>query len=156
MRAIRDALVVAPLVLVTSVSFAAAAPAPTEQATLLGQFGDWSAYTAQPGGKKVCFAIAKPKLETTGGPLRTANIALPWLIFYRKRKWLEPLQARFDLNHLALRPFSALSYMLTGGISHKLPIPTLLYRGLFSFDLCLSRWFPNLFASFFTVILVRR
>jgi invasion protein IalB len=41
---------------------AAAAPA---QPTLLGQYGDWGAYTALPEGKKVCFAIAKPKASTT-------------------------------------------------------------------------------------------
>lgn len=29
--------------------------------TLLGQFQDWGAYIASPGGKKVCFALAKPK-----------------------------------------------------------------------------------------------
>lgn len=28
--------------------------------TLLGQFGDWGAYSAVPGGKKVCFVLAKP------------------------------------------------------------------------------------------------
>jgi hypothetical protein len=28
--------------------------------TLLGQYGEWGAYTATPGGRKVCFAIAKP------------------------------------------------------------------------------------------------
>ena len=33
---------------------------PTAQATLLGQYGDWGAYTASPGGQKVCFALAKP------------------------------------------------------------------------------------------------
>ncbi|HEY4141244.1 MAG TPA: Invasion associated locus B family protein, partial [Pseudolabrys sp.] len=33
---------------------------PTESAVLLGQFGDWGAYRAMPGGKKVCFALAKP------------------------------------------------------------------------------------------------
>ena len=39
----------------------AAKPAnPTAQATLLGQYGDWGAYTASPGGQKVCFALAKP------------------------------------------------------------------------------------------------
>ena len=37
-----------------------AKPEPTEQAVLLGQFGDWGAYTASPGGKKVCFALSKP------------------------------------------------------------------------------------------------
>ena len=47
---------------------AAATPAPAAppsvpgapQPTLLGQFGDWGAYSATPGGKKVCFALAKP------------------------------------------------------------------------------------------------
>ena len=43
----------------------AAKAEPTEQAVLLGQFGDWGAYTATPGGKKVCFALAKPTTATT-------------------------------------------------------------------------------------------
>jgi invasion protein IalB len=47
---------------------AAAAPAP--QPTLLGQFGDWGAYTASPGGKKVCFALAKPANSKTTPPNR--------------------------------------------------------------------------------------
>jgi len=43
-------------------------PAPLAGAakpTLLGQFGDWGAYTATPGGKKVCFALAKPATAET-------------------------------------------------------------------------------------------
>jgi len=43
-------------------------PAPLAGAakpTLLGQFGDWGAYTATPGGKKVCFALAKPASAET-------------------------------------------------------------------------------------------
>ncbi|MGZ3291346.1 MAG: invasion associated locus B family protein, partial [Xanthobacteraceae bacterium] len=39
----------------------AAAPAGAAQPTLLGQYGDWGAYAASPGGSKVCFALAKPK-----------------------------------------------------------------------------------------------
>ena len=35
------------------------------QPTLLGQYGDWGAYTASPGGNKVCFALAKPKTSKT-------------------------------------------------------------------------------------------
>ena len=42
-----------------------AKPEPTEQAVLLGQFGDWGAYTASPGGKKVCFALSKPTSAVT-------------------------------------------------------------------------------------------
>ncbi len=38
---------------------------PTEQAVLLGQFGDWGAYKATPGGKKVCFALSKPTSAVT-------------------------------------------------------------------------------------------
>src|SRR5262245_6502789 len=44
---------------------APAAPAGDAQPTLLGQYGDWGAYTASPGGNKVCFALAKPKTTKT-------------------------------------------------------------------------------------------
>ncbi len=40
-------------------------PSPTDQATLLGQFGDWGAYKATPDGKKVCFALSKPTKAVT-------------------------------------------------------------------------------------------
>ncbi len=49
---------------------AAAAPSPTAQATLLGQFGDWGAYTATPGGRKVCFALSKPTSSVDNPPNR--------------------------------------------------------------------------------------
>jgi invasion protein IalB len=41
--------------------------------TLLGQYGEWGAYTASPGGKKVCFAIAKPSSSQTNPPDRPRN-----------------------------------------------------------------------------------
>src|SRR5262245_60395457 len=46
----------------------AAIAAPTAgdpQPGLLGQYGDWGAYAATPGGKKVCFALGKPKTAKT-------------------------------------------------------------------------------------------
>jgi len=54
---------------------AAAAPAAPPalggaQPTLLGQYGEWGAYTASPGGKKVCFALAKPSNSSTSPPNR--------------------------------------------------------------------------------------
>jgi len=52
----------------------AAAPAPgggDTQPTLLGQYADWGAYTASPGGNKVCFALAKPKTTKMEPPGRT-------------------------------------------------------------------------------------
>src|ERR1700722_20013041 len=42
--------------------------------TLLGQYGEWGAYTASPGGKKVCFAIAKPTSSQTTPPDRPRNL----------------------------------------------------------------------------------
>jgi hypothetical protein len=45
---------------------AAPPPAPGGgQPTLLGQFGDWGAYTATNGGRKVCYALAKPSAQAT-------------------------------------------------------------------------------------------
>jgi invasion protein IalB len=46
-------------------------------AQLLGEFGDWGAYTAAPGGKKVCFALAKPTSSETNPPNRPRDPA--WL-----------------------------------------------------------------------------
>ena len=43
---------------------------PTDQPTLLGQFGEWGAYKASPGGKKVCFAFSKPTSATSEPPGR--------------------------------------------------------------------------------------
>ncbi len=45
-------------------------PSPADQATLLGQFGDWGAYKASPDGKTVCFALSKPRLAVTDPPGR--------------------------------------------------------------------------------------
>jgi hypothetical protein len=35
------------------------------QPTLLGQFGEWGAYTANSAGKKICYALAKPTSQAT-------------------------------------------------------------------------------------------
>ncbi len=45
------------------------------QPKLLGQYAEWGAYTASPGGKKVCFAIAKPSASETVPPGRPRNPA---------------------------------------------------------------------------------
>ncbi len=100
--------------------------------------------------------ISEPELGEVQGPLASANIALPWLIFFQNAEWLQRLNDDFDLTTFSARPFSALSYMVTGGISHRLPVPRFLYRMLFPIDLVLSRRFPRACAAFFTVTLTRR
>jgi hypothetical protein len=54
---------------------AAPKPAPPAEAkpTLLAQYVGWGAYTASPGGKKICFAIAKPASAETKPPDRPRN-----------------------------------------------------------------------------------
>jgi hypothetical protein len=59
---------------------AAKKPAPTPEAnvpapggghpTLLGQYGEWGAYVVSTGGKKICFALAKPHDSRTKPPNR--------------------------------------------------------------------------------------
>jgi len=100
--------------------------------------------------------VSEPKLREVQGPLASANIALPWLIFFKRGDWLERLNENFDVSTIAKRPFTAVSYMATGGISRNLPVPHFLYRALFSIDLFLSCHFPRACAAFFTVILTRR
>ena len=53
-----------------------ATTSPTAQATLLGQYGDWGAYTASPDGRKVCFALSKPTAQQDNPPNRrtAANV----------------------------------------------------------------------------------
>ena len=45
-------------------------PAAGSAPNLLAQFGEWGAYTATAGGKKVCFALAKPTKAATTPPNR--------------------------------------------------------------------------------------
>jgi invasion protein IalB len=45
------------------------------QPTLLGQFGDWGAYTASSAGKKVCYALAKPASTVTEPANKTRDPA---------------------------------------------------------------------------------
>ena len=75
MTAIRSIGATAPVVLAAMLGLACAATAQGDQPTLLGQYSDWGAYTASPGGKKVCFVLAKPKSSQTNPPNRPRDPA---------------------------------------------------------------------------------
>ncbi|HTG44098.1 MAG TPA: methyltransferase domain-containing protein [Verrucomicrobiae bacterium] len=104
----------------------------------------------------VDFSIGEPELSEVLGPLRSANIALPWLIFFKRSKWRDQLRETFEFDTKSYQPFSFISYMATGGISRCLPIPSIIYRILFDIDLAASRALPKVFASFFTITLTRK
>jgi invasion protein IalB len=76
---IRAAAAALPIAVVATLASVASLPAIAQtapkaagdvQPTLLGQYGDWGAYTATPSGGKVCFALAKPKTSKTEPPGR--------------------------------------------------------------------------------------
>lgn len=106
--------------------------------------------------ESVDFSIAKPELAKGGGPLANANIAIPWLMFVKNPSWVQQLRDIYDFTDNSLRTFTSLSYMGTGGISHRIPLPSWIYRLLFQIDLSLSRALPRVCASFFTVTLIRK
>jgi hypothetical protein len=57
----------------TGTAAPAAAVAGGAKPTLLGHYGEWGAYSAAPGGKKVCFAIARPTSSETNPQAKSRN-----------------------------------------------------------------------------------
>jgi invasion protein IalB len=91
---------------------AAPAPAPTApQPTLLGQFGDWGAYTASPGGKKVCFALAKPASSKTTPPNRPRDPAYMFISSRPSEKVREEVSIIFGYG---FKPNSDASVEISG------------------------------------------
>lgn len=99
----------------------------------------------------VNFKIGAPLLEDILGPLSSSNQAMPYMIFFSRPQWLATLAPAYDISATRMEYFSSLTYMMTGGISHKLPIPRRLYDLAFPIDAWLAAHFPRLFASFFIV-----
>lgn len=74
--------------------------------SLIGQYGDWAAYTANSGGQKVCFAIAKPsatKMNPPGRPRDQAYVFVSTRPHERVKNEVSfefgyPLKANLDAN----------------------------------------------------------
>ena len=60
----------------------AAASSGGAEPQLIGQFGSWGAYVANPNGRKVCFALAKPSSSKTNPPNRPRD---PSYVFISSR-----------------------------------------------------------------------
>lgn len=102
------------------------------------------------------FDIKEPELDITKGPLSSANIALPYLIFFSNDHWHEHLSFIYDYDLEKVRHYSSLSYMATGGISRRIPFPTPLYKKLLTFDLMLADRLPKFFSSFFILEMTKK
>jgi hypothetical protein len=55
------------------------------------------------------------------GPLSTANVALPWILFERDRPQFEREFPQWEID--TLRPLMPVSYLLSGGISLRGAMP---------------------------------
>ena len=102
------------------------------------------------------FNISSPVLDEISGPLSSANMAIPYLLFFKRDDWRRPLNTVFSFFNKEAIYYSSLSYMITGGISRRIPIPHLLYKGIFNVDLWLARTFPRVFSSFFIMKLKKK
>ena len=102
------------------------------------------------------FNIDSPVLDKINGPLSSANMAIPYLIFFKREDWSKPLNTVYDFSSKEAVYYSAFSYMATGGISRRIPIPHLLYKSIFGLDLWLARTFPEAFSSFFIMKLRKK
>lgn len=97
--------------------------------------------------ESVDFDLEEPRLLGIDGPLSSANIALPYLIFKKRKAWAQPLNAYYKVPE-KLPSFTSLSYMFTGGISRRIPIPRFLYRLIFALDALLAQAAPGVFQGF--------
>jgi SAM-dependent methyltransferase len=102
------------------------------------------------------FKISTPELSLINGPLSTSNQAIPYMIFFKKNSWLDELAEKYYIEDIEVGFFTSLSYMLSGGISKKIPIPHCLYKCILEIDIRIARKFPRLFASFFILRLVAK
>src|SRR2546430_17184188 len=59
----------------------------------------------------VDFRISAPELDQALGPLASANIALPWLIFFRRHEWLQRLNENFKVTWVSMRSICTYSYL---------------------------------------------
>jgi hypothetical protein len=71
----KDAAKPAPAAKPAKPEAAATAAAGGAEPSLIGQYGQWGAYTATPNGRKVCFALAKPTSSKTNPPNRPRDPA---------------------------------------------------------------------------------
>ena len=104
-----------------------------------------------------CYSnITHPSLKNIEGPLRSANMLLPHLIFFSSKGWDSSLKNLFMFSKDEVNYFSSLSYFATGGFRKPIHIPKFLYSILLHTDCLAARIFPNIFAAFFIIKLKKK
>jgi hypothetical protein len=102
------------------------------------------------------FSTVEPCLSEVKGPLSSANMAIPYMIFWEKQSWLKQVLKNYRITESEKFYYSGISYMATGGISHNIMIPHWLYRQLWKLDSWLADSFSRQFAAFFCITLTKK
>ncbi|MCK5539435.1 MAG: methyltransferase domain-containing protein [Deltaproteobacteria bacterium] len=102
------------------------------------------------------FSTVEPRLSEVKGPLSSANMAIPYMIFWEKPGWLRQVLENYMITESKKFYYSGISYMATGGISHNIKIPHWLYKQLWKLDNWLADSFFRQFAAFFCITLTKK
>ena len=103
--------------------------------------------------EKSDFLVENPELNNVIGPLSSANMAIPFLIFFSNKIWKEEVKKIYSIKKNQIKYFSSVSYFLTGGISHRFPVPHMFYKLFFFLDAFFVKIAPKFFSSFFILVL---
>lgn len=106
--------------------------------------------------EKSDFSVEQPRLSQIIGPLGSANMALPQMIFLNNNGWSRPLHRFYDFSTKSVEYFTSLSYMATGGISRQIRCHSKIYRLFLNLDIHLAALFPKILASFFIIRLRKK
>ena len=87
-----------------------------------------------------------------GGPLSSANGALPWMLFERDRSALERTFPEWRVEHV--EPFMPFRYLMTGGFSMRTLAPRWLFTSCAIVERGLGPWMAQL--GMFALLIVRR
>jgi hypothetical protein len=85
-----------------------------------------------------------------GGRLTDANQMIPYLVFIRDRKIFSEKFPSLEIEEV--KYFNFLSYIMSGGLSHRQLIPRFLEKTIFFTDY-LAEVFPKIFASSMLVVI---
>jgi SAM-dependent methyltransferase len=89
----------------------------------------------------------------SSGPLSQANSALPWIVFERDREIFEQEFPYWQIERSDLH--SPLSYLMSGGISYRVSLPSILFKPCIKFENFLKPWM-SFWAMFATIVLTRK
>ena len=102
------------------------------------------------------FDVDVPCLPEVAGPLSSANMAIPYMIFWGKNFGLAKLLKYYMIDESKTFYYTGISYMATGGISHNIVMPHWLYERIWKIDNWLANSFYRKFAAFFSITLIKK